>query len=229
MYLLRLRDRLRRALEEKGRWSWAQEEFQRLEGTRWEEEDAGTAFLRLKGARELERRELALLRELVAWRDAVARELDRSAFRVAGNEVLFDLARRSPSSIDELQATKGLARSVISKYGTGLLDALARGRAVAESELPRFPKGLRWTRDPEHEERVSRLKKVRDRMAAELELDPGVLCPRERLEAVARRNPTTVEQLADVPELRRWQIEVLGDAFVSTLRGGGASDSPYRD
>ena len=93
MYLLELRDRMREALERAGRWEWAREEFQRLEGLRWEEEEAGAAFFRVKGARDLSRRELARLRELVQWRDSVAAEMDRATFRVAGNEVLLEAAR----------------------------------------------------------------------------------------------------------------------------------------
>ncbi|MFN8571448.1 MAG: HRDC domain-containing protein [Gemmatimonadaceae bacterium] len=237
-HLLALRDALRSQLERKNRWSWAEEEFKRLEGTRWESEDAGQAFLRLKGARDLSRRELALLRELVAWRDGVAKAQDRSTFRVAGNEVLFDLSRRAPADLDTLRATKGLSRSIADREGHAILAAIARGREVPENELPRFPRSPRWDRDPDFEDRVSRLKTVRDRVAAELELDPGVLCPRERLEAVARKKPTTSEDLQDVPELRRWQVELLGESFIEALRhgrtapataGNGRAPSPYKD
>jgi ribonuclease D len=59
-------------LEKLGRSSWAAEEFKRLEGTRGSEEDSRDAFLRVKGAADLTRRQLALLRELVIWRDEVA-------------------------------------------------------------------------------------------------------------------------------------------------------------
>ena len=80
-HLLDLRDELRSRLEKLGRLEWAREEFERLEGTKWDPEDDGQNFLKIKGARDLTRRELALLRELVPWRDSVARELDRAAFR----------------------------------------------------------------------------------------------------------------------------------------------------
>ncbi len=229
MHLLPLRERLRAALESKQRWSWAREEFDRLEGTRWTEEHGNDAFLRLKGARELDRRELALLRELVAWRDGVARSLDRSTFRVAGNEVLLALAHSTAGAPPDLEHTKGLSRSIVQRFGTGIREAIERGHEVPEADLPRFPRGARWSRDPDYEDRVARVKHVRDRVAADLELDPGVLCPRERLEAVARRNPATIDELAEIPELRRWQVEVLGERFVSALGGRTGSDSPYRD
>jgi ribonuclease D len=50
-----------------------------------------------------------------------------------------------------------------------------------------------------------------------LDLDPGVLCSRERLEAVARRCPHTLAELSDAPELRKWQVAELGPAFLQAL------------
>ncbi|MDQ6611485.1 MAG: ribonuclease D, partial [Gemmatimonadota bacterium] len=92
-YLIELRNHLHNALVDKGRLHWAQEEFTRAEDTHWQPEETDTGFLKLKGARDLSRRELARLRELVKWRDGIASELDRAVFRVAGNETLLDLSR----------------------------------------------------------------------------------------------------------------------------------------
>src|SRR6476661_6150748 len=58
-HLIGLRDRLHGELEKKGRLHWAREEFDRLEGTKWDDEDESQNFLRIKGARDLTRRELA--------------------------------------------------------------------------------------------------------------------------------------------------------------------------
>jgi ribonuclease D len=218
MYLLELRDRLRDALEREGRWEWAVEEFQRLEGLRWEDEDAGAAYLRVKGARDLSRRELARLRELVQWRDAVAEELDRATFRVTGNEVLLEIARRSPATVAELVEIKGVPRAIAERRGRELLDAVKRGDAVRDADLPKFPRGQRWEREADFEEKVSRLKRVRDEAAKRLSIDPGFLCSRDRLEAVARRKPKTLADLEDVKDLRRWQISVLGGEFLEALK-----------
>jgi ribonuclease D len=220
-WLPRLRDRLRAQLEAKGRLTWAEEEFARLEGTRWAEEDASQGFLKLKGARDLTRRELALLRELAGWRDGVAAQLDRSTFRVVGNEALFEIARRAPRTREELAAIKGVPRGSLEARGGEMLDAVARGLAVPDAELPRFPRAPRWERDPDFDARVSRLRAVRDDAAQRLDLDPGVLLSRERLETVARRNPATLEELAELPDLRRWQVAELGAALLAALRAGG--------
>ena len=216
-HLLQLKDQLAAELERTGRTTWAREEFSLLEGTRWQDETPGTAYLRVKGARDLSRRELAVLRELVPWRDAVAGSLDRATFRVLGNEQLLDIARTQPRTKEALAKVKGMPRAVLEQRGEELLDAVRRALAVPETELPKFPRAARWDRDPEFDARVSALKTARDAAAKRLQLDPGVLCSRDRLEAVARRNPATVEEVAEVNELRRWQVAELAEAFVEAL------------
>jgi len=217
IHLLELRDRLHHDLDRTGRLDWAREEFALLEGTRWSDEDPDASFLRIKGARDLTRRELALLRELVPWRDDIARAMDRATFRVLGNEQLLEIAKRRPSSRDELAAIKGMPRGLLDARAGEMIAAVQRGLAVPDAELPRFPKSPRWERDADFESRVSALKTVRDEAAARLDLDPGVLCSRDRLEAVARKNPKSAEDLESVSELRRWQRQVLGQSFVAVL------------
>jgi ribonuclease D len=218
MNLLELRDRMRDALEKKGRLGWAREEFARLEGTRWDDEDPSATFLRVKGARELSRRELAVLRELVPWRDSVAREMDRATFRVIGNEQLLEIARVQPRNRDELAAIRGVSRGIQENRTTEIVSAVQRGLDVPEADLPRFPKSARWDRDPQFDTKVNALKTVRDEASQRLDMDPGVLASRERLEAVARKNPQSTDELRAIPELRQWQVEVLGEGFLKALR-----------
>jgi ribonuclease D len=238
MHLLGLRDVLRAELEAKGRLAWAAEEFARLETIAWSAEDPAAAFLRIKGARDLTRRELALFRELVQWRDATALALDRATFRVVGNETLFELARLAPRTRDALGKVKGMPRGILERAGEAILEAIGRGLAVPEAELPRFPKAPRWDRDPDFDHKVGALKAVRDAAATRLELDPGVLCSRERLESVVRLLPREVDDLTRIPEFRRWQIAEMGAGFVQALApyakgakapGTDAVDSPYRE
>jgi len=234
IHLLELRDRLKAELERTGRWEWALEEFGLLEGTRWNDDDSANAFLRIKGARDLSRRELAILRELVPWRDAIAGQLDRATFRVLGNEQLLEIAKQQPASRDVLGSIKGMPRGILDSRGAELLDAVKRGLAVPDAELPRFPKAQRWDRDPDFDSRVNALKTARDSAATRLDLDPGVLCSRDRMEAVARKNPSSREELESIPELRRWQARELGEAFVKALvphrkTATQSTSSPYRD
>jgi ribonuclease D len=200
-----------------GRWEWAREEFALLDEIRWGDEEESTSFLRIKGARDLNRRELALLRELVAWRNEVARRADRATFRVLGNEPLFEIARTKPTTREALATIKGMPRSLLERASGDILDAVKRGMVLPDAELPRFPRTIRWERDPEFDVRVAALRTARDAAALRLDMDPGVLCSRDRLEALARRNPATIEAMREIPELRRWQVQELGADFLAAL------------
>jgi ribonuclease D len=221
MYLLDLRDRMRADLEAAGRLEWALEEFQRLEGTRWESEPDGNGFLRIKGTRDLNRRQLAIFRELVAWRDEVASELDRATFRVAGNEALLEVARQAPRALDVLTAIRGVPRGIAGRRGKDILAAVQRGLDVPEGELPRFPRAPRWERDSDFDARVTRLRSVREAAATRLALDPGVLISRDRLETIARLRPKSMAELLTVPDLRRWQAREIGEGVLEVVGEGG--------
>jgi len=217
-YLLELREKLRGLLEARGRLSWAEEEFQRLEGVRWTPpESNGDAYLRMKGARKLGRRALAVLRELVPWRDGIAAELDRATFRVISNEALLALSEAPPRTQADLERVGGISSRLVAERGDSLLATVERGLAVPEKDLPRPPRAERRTPDPAFDKAVERLKGVRNAAAERLGLDPGVLCPNGTLEAVARARPASAAALEVIPEVRRWQIEVLGGDFLKAL------------
>jgi ribonuclease D len=217
-HLPALRDELRRQLEESGRLSWAEEEFERLEGLRWTPAPTnGDSYLRIKGARVLSRRGLALLRELAHWRDEVGSELDRATFRVMPNEALLALAGQPPETRDQLKAVPGVSVRLADARADAVLAALARGLAVPEKDLPRFPRSERRTPDAAFDQRVERLKAARNAAATRLKLDPGVLCPKGTLEAVARAKPKTEADLHAIEDIRTWQVQVLGAEFLGAL------------
>ena len=175
-----------------GRTEWVAEEFENLEKIRWTGGGEGpeTAFLRLKGSKALQRRELAILRELYNWREETSARLDRASFRVLGNEVLFALAQQPVHSLEELGRVKGVGQEGAQRRGNEILAAIAKGEAIPERDLPRVERPARRVPDPAFEARVEALKHRRNRLAEELQLAPGVLCPNGTLEAIARAEPS---------------------------------------
>lgn len=219
-HLLALRDALELLLRELGRFEWAREEFTRLEGLRWTGVAEGDTdgYLRVKGAKGLPARALAVFRELHRWRETVAQRDDKAPFRVIGNDSLLAISKAMPQAVEDLAKLKDVPASLARRHGAALLEAVSRARALPESDLPRLERSARPPKDPEFDGRVERLKALRNRVAAELKIDAGVLCGRTTLEAVARARPNNRAGLAQVAELRRWQGDVLGDAMLEALR-----------
>jgi ribonuclease D len=218
-YLPELRDILARQLEARGRMGWAQEEFALLTGIRAADPEAAEpGWLRLKGAKALRGRELAVLREVWEWREGVARRADRATFRILNNEPMLAIARTAPSDAAALKAIPGIGGDQAERRGREILAAVRRGLELPEDQLPRIVRPPRRQPDLAFEARVERLKVRRNALAQELDLAPGVLCPNGTLEAIARANPGGVEQLQAVPELRRWQARVLGPSLFEVLQ-----------
>ena len=219
-HLLALRDKLAERLQALGRSAWAEEEFERLEGLRWNARtDGDEPYLRIKGAKQLPPQSLAALRELVRWREGVGARDDKAVFRIIGNEELSAVARALPRDPDGLAAVQGLPASLARRHGAPLLEAVARALALPEAQWPQVTRVPRPPKDAALDARVERLKLARNKVATELGIDPGVLCGRGTLEEVARISPPPKDRagLAVVPELRRWQIAALGDALLAAL------------
>ncbi len=214
-----LRDLLREQLRERGRLEWAEEEFALATGARWSPPEAAEpAYLRLKGAKVLPGRALAVLRELFEWRDQLARRTDKAAFRILNNEPMLTMASSPPTDLAGLKAVRGIGGEQAERRGPEILAAVQRGMAVPEADLPRVERPPRRPADPAYEVRLERLKAARNLLAAQYELAPGVLCPNGTLEAIARLNPASVDELAKVPELRRWQLREIGGGLLAALQ-----------
>ncbi len=109
----------------------------------------------------------------------------------------------------------GVGRDGVAPRGTEILATVQRGVQLPESELPRLERPPRRLVDPEFDARMERLKAARNAEALRLDLAPGVLCPNGTLEAIARAQPTTLEALAAVEGVRKWQVEALGKELLA--------------
>ena len=225
-HLPELRDILRAQLDARGRLSWAEEEFELLSSIRYAPpEDNGQAFLRLKGAKALRGRELAILRELYEWREGVAQRADKATFRILNNDPILAMARTPPTDVAALKAIPGVSSDQADRRGKEILQAVQRGLEVPDADLPRIARSPRRPHDPALEARLERLKVARNRLATELDLAPGVLCPNGTLEAIARVNPDGLEVMATVPGLRRWQLSAIGGELLAALRSSEGPSS----
>lgn len=212
-YLIELAAKLRVELEALGRWEWAVEEFARLEQVRYREnEDEAENWRKLKNISTLDRRSLAVVRDLHHWRDALARKADRPPFKIIGNDAIVEIAKAKPETHRDLARIAAVSRYHADRYGRDIVNAVRKAMEVPEAELPDKNEPKPWIRDKALENRINRLKTVRDRYAKELKIDPAVLGARHILAAVATAGTL------DVPNMREWQKKVMGDALLAALQ-----------
>lgn len=213
-HLVALADLLRAELQALGRWEWALEEFARLEAIRFRETpEEDEAWRKLKNISALDRRGLAVIRELHGWRDQLARAADRPPFKIIGNDALLEIAKEKPLTTAALAKLKSVSQYHRGRYGATLADLVRRAAELPESELPDRNEPKAWIRDKALEGRINQLKKVRDRVAGALKIDSGLLAPRHVLTAIA-----TTNSLDDIPALRNWQRGVLEEGLGAVMK-----------
>ncbi len=154
---------------------------------------------------------------MFTWREGIATRLDRALFRVLGNEVLIVLAATRPSTEAELGKIRGIGAENAGRRGGEILDAIRRGLAVPDRDLPSFERRPRFRPDPAFEARLERLKTWRTPTAIRYDLPPGLIAPNGTLEAVARAAPRSEEELLAVPGIRRWQVGEFGADLLALI------------
>lgn len=194
-----------------GRMGWLAADFARMEDPATYETDFGELWRKVKRVSSLNRRQLAVAREVTAWREQEAMRRNVPKRWVIGDESIVEVARRAPKTAEELSAIRGVGDKVGRGASTGLLAAVVSGLAVPDEELP----GLKKRRRP-----VGDVDAAVDLMVAVLRLrarEHGVAMPllasRDELERLAAGDRE------GHPLLEGWKKGMVGDELIDLLEG----------
>lgn len=126
-HLVALFLRLYAELETLGRLAWLQPEMETLTHPELYRPKPYDAWRRVGGYKRLKPRELAVLRELAAWREDEALRLNRPRRWIIGDDLLLLIARVRPGDPEALRALRGFPGSLGPEQCRQLLDAVRRG------------------------------------------------------------------------------------------------------
>lgn len=203
--------KLKEELEATGRSRWLDEEMAELLDQRTYESRPEDAWRRLK-LRVKNRKGLAVLIELAAWRERTAQALDVPRNRVLRDEALYDVANQAPTDTSQLSQLRslsdGFGRSARAKE---IVDAVKRGLARDTKTLPaiREVSGL-----PANKAAIVELLRVLLRAcAARNKVAPRIIADADALERIA------MEEDPDVPALRGWRRDLFGREAQQLMRG----------
>ncbi len=134
-HLEQLWSKLEGKLAAAGRTAWMHEEM-----ATWqrdvEESFTRKRWRRISGLNGMPRRELAIARELWHWRDQVAESRDMPPKRVLRDDLIVELCKRKSADPAQIGAVRGMQRSDLRHIMNGLSEAIARGLACPDDELP---------------------------------------------------------------------------------------------
>lgn len=93
-------------------------------------------YLKIKGSGSLDRRGLAILRNLAGWREKEARTRNRPRGHIVNDKELLAIARARPGSLAALTELNLLSTKREQRYGQVLITGVKDGLALEEADLP---------------------------------------------------------------------------------------------
>ncbi|WP_127475700.1 ribonuclease D [Sulfurivermis fontis] len=209
-YLVQVYQKQRAALEQNGRLPWLAEDFAALSDAHTYDNPPQEAWRRIKGVNFLKGVQLAVLQQLAAWREQVAQDSDRPRRWVLKDEVMFDMAKLMPDSLDKLGRIRGLEKGILERNGQRLLELIQQGRKMPQDDWPQLEPVVRLT--PPQEALVDAMMALVRLRAMEQQVSVPTLAPRREVERLLGDD-------TDAALRHGWRAQLVGHDLQRLLRG----------
>ena len=209
-WLIRAHAAMAARLEEEGRMGWALDEIRPLARPEHYQIEPRQAYKHVKRLSSLTRRQMAIARELAAWRERRAEQHNIPRKWIMSDEVLLALCKRAPTSAEDFRRVRG-TEQLSERDVDAALAAIARGVRCPKENQPRAGR--------KHAAPAPEVESVVDLMYALIRIVS------ER-SGVATGLIATRDELADYidhPERSRlregWRFELVGSLIDDLLAG----------
>lgn len=210
-YLLAMREKLLERARKMKRLEWVEGECARMTEDVLREEEKW----RVAGSARLNRRQLAVLREVWRWRDKTARGMNTPAARVLGDSMMVEIAKRSPGTSEDLFALRGLDRRLLRDADKHIVAAVKTAQQLPDAQLP----GNFRREDPPQVNVLTKLLSVAaNGLAAEYQVDAALLATTSDLQDLVRWRIDPDGQPRPFV-LEGWRGEILGEPLLGLLEG----------
>jgi len=210
-YLPELYRRLTERLAKEGRMGWLERDFAKLADPATYTVVPQEQWRRVKRISSLNRRQLAVAREVAAWRENEAMRRDVPKRWVIGDESIVEVSRRVPKTSQELMSIRGVSEKISRGAATGLLAAVQHGLAVPDEELPSIARKRRPAGDVDAA--VDLMIAVVRLRARERGVAMPLLASRDDLERLAAGERDGHALLSG------WRADMVGTELVELLEG----------
>ena len=202
---------LKAEIEASSRAGWLNEEMGVLTDSKTYEQHPDHAWQRLK-LRVKNRKSLAVLMELAAWRERLAQSQDVPRARILRDEALYDIANQAPTSTDQMSElrtlSEGFSRSARARE---IVEAVKRGLARDAKTVPAVARGQQPS--AEATALIDLLRVLLKASAARHRVAPRLIAGSDDLEKIA------LEDEPDIPALKGWRRRLFGEDALRLKRG----------
>ncbi|MNH02047.1 Ribonuclease D [compost metagenome] len=216
VHLAELYERLRPQLSD-DKNAWVLEDGAELVAQLRREIDPYELYRDAKLAWKLSRAQLAVLRELCAWREREARARDLPRNRIVRENALWPMARTQPDSLSALAKIEDMHPRTIRQDGEFLLGLIKHSGSVSPDQWPpAVPEPL----PVDAAALLKQMKAIGQAEAERLNIAPELMLRKKTLELLLKSGyPNGPYQLPE--SLRGWRRERMGQALLDCLAGAG--------
>jgi ribonuclease D len=211
IYLCQIYQIMIQKLTELGRLDWLKQDFAELENPALYSVAPEKAWFKIRGKNKLTGKQLSIIQTLAQWRERTAQSEDRPKSWLLRDELLFDLAKLQPETIEQLANVRGINERAVSRYGKELCHLITAAKNRAPLPLNEKDRPARKTQQQEAIlDILTALVRIR---AEENSLNPSILATRKDLEVLLFNDDD------DCPLLHGWRFTMAGKELVGLLKG----------
>jgi len=200
-----------KALEEKGRLGWLEDEFRAMERPESYMTREDEMFRKLKHVTQLSRRQMAAAREMAAWREIEVRKRNVPRKWILTDEQIVESCKREPRTIDELFMVRGMRERLTTRDARAVIALVTSALDSAPGTWPDLPTSGRSERNVDVQ--VDMLMAIVRIRARENGIAVPTLAIHSDLVDIARGH------YDDVELLRGWRRDIVGNDLLDLLEG----------
>ena len=191
------------------RISWLDNDFARFTNPALYAINAYSRWKKVKGLQVLKRPQLAILRELAAWREDLAEHKDLPRRWIIKDEILIDLARQQPNDLQSIADMRGINTERTKKYHQKWLDCIEKGQSLPEDEWPEISRRNKPTAT--QDKIIDVLITALNIRAQELGITPAVITTRKKIAGMVQEKRNILAN--------DWRGALVNELFTDILAG----------
>lgn len=208
-YLAQIYPKMIDKLKEQNRLSWLDKDFTRATDPEVYASNSRERWKKVRGNQVLKRPQLAILRELAAWREDKAEKSDRPRKWIVSDDILLDLSRQQPSNLTEIGEIRGINADRSSNTHQIWLDLIEKGQDTPEAEWPELPRSKKPT--PNQNALIDLLMIVVQIQAKKHNITAAVIATRKQLATLVQSGES---RLSD-----DWRGELVNEQILKVMSG----------
>ena len=208
-YLAQAYPIMRDKLIEQQRLDWLDADFTHFTDPNLYAINPEMRWKKVKGLQVLKRQQLAILRELAAWREQLAEKKNLPRKWLIKDEILIDLARQQPKEIRSIADMRGINAPKTKKYHKKWLECIEKGLSLPQNEWPEISRRKKPTAS--QDKVIDLLMTALSIRASELGITPAVITTRKKVASMVQEKRKTLSD--------DWRGALVNDLFNEILSG----------